>query len=237
MSGILPHLSTGDNFAIGRTDGWVVERKFRAVATAPSTVPFTILLLDRQYLAASDSTFVRHVRQVHHREAASKLSQVKISFNPARESLNIHWIRVWRAGEAIELAPSAENFRLEENVETKRQNAGFEIEDLRPADAIDVAYTLTSSQEIRTPSSAHSIRQRVPVLDWHLSMIAPEAQPITADCTLAEIETETQSLDDGSQLLSLARHRPPSGDPEDTRHPSLVSSEPASTSLRLRELE
>lgn len=200
MSGLLTHPTSIPTPKLESAERWTVERKFRSIGTSPSNVPFTILLLDRQYYVSAGACFVRHVRQVHHREAAAKLSQINIPFVAERESLTLHWIRIWRAGEAITLLDRAEDLEIKSADDPDRQIAHFTIKDLRPIDSIDVAYTTRAHQPSRNFSAVHPIRQRVPVLDWHLSAIVPPDRQLNSRCEITELSPTVRKLSEGSNF-------------------------------------
>ena len=71
------------------------------------------------------------------REAAAKLRSIKIPFDPATESLTIHWIRIWRAGEDFSLLEQVEDLEIT-STEDGRKVAQFTMADLRPDDCIDI---------------------------------------------------------------------------------------------------
>ena len=213
MSGLLTHPTSTSSPVIEKAERWTVERKFRQVGDPPSSVPFTILLLDRQYYLAAGACFVRHVRQVHHREAAAKLRSIKIPFDPATESLTIHWIRIWRAGEDFSLLEQVEDLEIT-STEDGRKVAQFTMADLRPDDCIDLAYTTRAIHPAARFSALHPINQRVPVLDWHLSAIAPAERQLASHCRLPDSEPKVRRLSEGSQFFQWhQRDLPASGRP------------------------
>ncbi|MGI9243025.1 MAG: DUF3857 domain-containing protein, partial [Verrucomicrobiales bacterium] len=141
MSGILTSSATGDQLQFQPAAKWIVERKFRQVANVASNIPFSILLLDRQFFLRTNACFVRHVRQINHHEAAEKLSTVNIPFAPEQEKLTVHWIRIWREGETIEQVVELGDLEVKPSKLPNRSAAHLRLQDLRSGDCLDIAYT------------------------------------------------------------------------------------------------
>jgi len=172
MSGILTQSTTGDQWNVLPAGRWTVERKFRPVEADRTKPPYSGLLSDRQYYLAAGACFVRHVRQIHDAGAIAKLSPVNIPFAAHRETISIHWIRIWRDDEVIEQIGSPGDLELRPGSSPNRLVVHHTLRDLRPGDALDIAYTTRAITPRRRISASLPIRQRVPILDWHLSAIA-----------------------------------------------------------------
>ena len=200
MSGILTSSTTGDQLRYDSRAKWTIERKFRHVPAPASTVPYSILLLDRQYYLKAKASFVRHVRQINHREAATKLSKINIPFASHREGLTIHWIRIWRGGEALEQISSADALGISASSIPNRVTAQFVLSDLRPGDALDIAYTIKANSSALGFSVIQPLRQRLPVLDWHLSAIVPSDAQLRSRLPADLGEAEMKTLSEGSSF-------------------------------------
>ena len=200
MSGTLTSSTTGDQLRYETRAKWTIERKFRDVSAPASTVPYSILLLDRQYYLKAHACFVRHVRQINHREAATNLSKINIPFASQREGLTIHWIRIWRGGEALEQISSADALGVSASSIPNRVAAQFVLSDLRPGDALDVAYTIKASSGTPGFSAIQPLHQRLPVLDWHLSAIVPADAQLRSRLPADLGEAEVKTLSEGSSF-------------------------------------
>lgn len=201
MSGTLNPTTTGEQLKVLPAASWTVERKFRFDDDNPSTAPFSVLLLDRQFYVAAGACFVRHVRQIHNEAATVKLDQVNIPFAPHRESITIHWMRIWRGGQAIEQIDSESDLELRDGNSPNRLVVHHALKDLRPGDALDIAYSTKAITPRRRFSTSLLIRQRVPILDWHLSAIAPKDSPVESKCQQQELQPVARQLSEGSHFL------------------------------------
>jgi hypothetical protein len=209
MSGLLTQLSASNQLQLKAPVQWAVERKFRHVDEPSATVPFTLLLLDRQYYLAQSACFVRHIRQVHHREAIESLSQINIPFAHDHENLIVHWIRIWRAGEVIDQVASVDELTVVESKQANRLITRSTLQDLRPTDSIDVAYTLKAHTPSRRFSAVHPQRQRVPICDWYVSAIAQSEVKIYSHCTEENLEPVVKKLSEGSRFYQWSQRDVP----------------------------
>ena len=178
----------------------MVERKFETPDKGSTRTPYSVLLLDRQYYLSAGGCFVRHVRQIHEQDAARKLSQINIPFAPHRESINIHWVRIWRGGQAIEQVKSSDELEVRAASQPNRLVVHLELDDLRLGDTLDIAYSTKAHKPRRRFSASHPIRQRVPILEWHLSAIAPKDCPLESKCHQGELQSAVRQLSEGSHF-------------------------------------
>jgi len=112
------------------------------------------LLVERQINAAENETFFHNVRQILSLAGVQNGANVAIDFNPAYQSLNIHWIRIWRGlkfSDQLDLQrikiiqPERD---LDDYVFEGDQTAMLVLNDIRVGDIIDCAYSIRGSNPV-----------------------------------------------------------------------------------------
>ena len=123
-----------------------------------------MLLQEQQINALQDKAFFHTDLQVLTIDGVQRDSTLKIDFNPAYESVTLHWVRIWRGAqhldrldtnkvEIVQNEKDQEEFTLNEE-----KSVILVLDDVRVGDIIDYSY---------------SIQGRNPVFGSHFSAIVP----------------------------------------------------------------
>ena len=130
---------------------WVAPLSFNRLSAIDQAQPgedSRQLLVDRQVNAATNEGFFHDVRQVFTPAGVKNWATFTKDFEPAREMLTFHWIRIWRGSNALNRLDPAKiriiqpERDLEENLFYGTKSAVLFLEDVRPGDIIDCAYTI-----------------------------------------------------------------------------------------------
>ena len=107
-----------------------------------------LLLRDVQVNARTQETFHHEARQLLTREGVQNGSHLSIDFNPGRQSLVLHWVRIWRGANAFNkldlekvkvIQPERDLGRY---LFTGGKTALLLLDDVRAGDVVDYAFTL-----------------------------------------------------------------------------------------------
>ena len=125
--------------AIGTTPGgerwWLVDRQVRVAGTQRSAYVHTI---------------VEAVTEGGVAEAA----KVEVSFDPSYATLTLHDVRIWRHGQPVSRLADAQvkvlqrEPDLESRIYDGRRTASLVLPDVRPGDAVEVAYTVSGRNPV-----------------------------------------------------------------------------------------
>lgn len=141
-------------FSVGPAPEWAWEREVAWDTPHRDDEHVLLLLADTQHDPVQKITHERNVRRLNSPEAVQKLSHVEIDFDPETQRLVVHEIRVWRQGEYKSYAdPNRFFFRqredsLEAQILHGRVSAIVVLDDVRPGDALELSYSLTTTREL-----------------------------------------------------------------------------------------
>lgn len=117
-----------------------------------------LLLFDQQYNLEQEAVYYRVVRQITSEAGVQSSSQITVTFSPSYQQLVFHTIRVLREGKVIDQLNLSKikllrnETNLERFVYSGLYTAYLNLEDVRPGDKVEYAYT---------------VRGMNPVLDHH----------------------------------------------------------------------
>ena len=143
-----------ERFAAGPLPTWVVPCSFPEGVKAKPGAPVTHLLLSRQMHAEQRQMCLQSAVRLETMEAVQHESQWRVQFEPRTQQLCLHWIRI-RRGEKVFEHANLERFRVLQREEALE---GFVVdgcctlllllEDVRPGDILESAYTLKTEPRI-----------------------------------------------------------------------------------------
>lgn len=137
--------------AVAAPSAWISPLAFQRLtkpADTNSGLGSRLLLRDLQIHARAQETFQHEARQLLNREGVQSGSRLAIDFDPSRQSLVLHWIRIWRGTNVFnELDPGKikviEPERdLDRYLFTGKKTALLLLDDARAGDIVDFAWTL-----------------------------------------------------------------------------------------------
>lgn len=154
-------------FQVAPPASWVKPQFFSRQATSSlpdASADDHVLLLEQQINAGQNERFIHSVRQILTLGGVQKDATLTMDFNPAYESLTLHWARIWRGGQHLErldtnqvkvVQPERE---VDQFILNGKKSAILVLDDVRVGDIVDYAYSLKGSN---------------PVLDSHFSATVP----------------------------------------------------------------
>lgn len=147
-------------FRIARPAAWVEPVPFDPSAPAPpgaSTDGTAHLLIETQEHVGEGSTFVRYGRRLQGAAAVAGNSELSLSWDPTYQTLTLHEVVIYRNGEARNLL-RPEKVRIlerERDLEARmldgRLTAVIVLEDVRPGDVLEYAFTRSGRNPIFGP--------------------------------------------------------------------------------------
>ncbi len=144
------------------------------------------LLVDEQYDLATQSSFQHYARQILNSTALQDESNLEITFIPSYQKLKIHYVRLIRGNEVIDLLKH-QKFNViqrEQSLEYKLYDGSLSailmFEDVRVGDVIDYAYTYVGENPIFGGKFLGSFRWQtdVPVDKIFYRMVVPKGRTI-----------------------------------------------------------
>ncbi len=133
---------------------WISSCAFDDSFKASNGAQITYLLIDNQIHAERHELFVRQVIRLESMEAVQNWSQWKVLFEPKRQLITLHSLKIRRGQNEIDQShlEKAHFLQREEGLERFVMLGWFTLlmilEDVRPGDILDFAYTIESSSEL-----------------------------------------------------------------------------------------
>ncbi len=130
---------------------WVSSRSFdRPPANEPAdpSLDYRWLLSDRQINAQNDEEFLHEVRQPLTSAGVQFASHMVINYDPACQSLTLHWARIWRGTnkldrlDASRLRVTEPGLTANEWLFGSEKTAMLLLDDVREGDIVDYAYSI-----------------------------------------------------------------------------------------------
>lgn len=112
------------------------------------------LLAERQINAAENETFFHNARQILSIAGVQNGANIAIDFNPAYQSLKIHWVRVWRGASFFDrldlkkikiIQPERD---LDDYLFEGDETAMLVLDDIRVGDIVDCAYSISGGNPV-----------------------------------------------------------------------------------------
>lgn len=145
---------------------WVDLDAPESELAAGDGIPVTTLFADWQHDAASHSTFHRSVRRLETMQAVQALAQWRLQFEGRTHEVRIHWIRILRGDSTLEQGRPGKIriLQREEGLDRLVIDGWWTVllllEDVRPKDVLDVAYSIRTRPRLLSENA--SIRFHLP---------------------------------------------------------------------------
>src|ERR1044071_226373 len=171
---------------VGPVPDWVVPCSYAPDFKTKCPAAVTHLLIDRQLNAELHETFVRSAIRLETRQGVQHESQWRLEFSPQTQSIDLHSIQIRRGSDEIEHAGL-------DRIQFLQRESGLEgfvidgwvtllllIEDVRPGDVLECAYTIASCSRLIPESCAalFTIPEKVHFGKHHLSVRFAETQQL-----------------------------------------------------------
>ena len=163
---------------------WVVSCAFDENFKPANGAQITHLLIDNQIHAERRELFVRQVIRLETMEAVQHWSQWRLQFEPKRQLITLHSLKIRRGQNEIDQSnlDKAHFLQREEGLERFVIHGWFTLlmilEDVRPGDVLDFAYTIESSSELFPNHGGHffTLPQGMPVGQYHFAVQFADAR-------------------------------------------------------------
>ncbi|HEY2329371.1 MAG TPA: DUF3857 domain-containing transglutaminase family protein [Verrucomicrobiae bacterium] len=146
---------------VGVKPDWVEECSYDMEFKGENERHTTNLLLDRQIHAERSEDYVHEAVRLETMEAVQHLSQWRLQFEPQAQSITFHFIRVKRGKEIFEQLNFERGhlFQREEGLNRFVIDGWFTylqvLEDVRPGDVLEWAYTIRTTGKILSEYCVH----------------------------------------------------------------------------------
>ena len=162
----VPLVESAQFYRFAAPAAWVAPIETGSPATAPTggaDASTWVQLLDRQInISETGDDFYRHIAvKVLNSVGVDDYSQIDLAVDPAFQTLDIHRLRVVRAGEIIDQQKLARITELPQETELRnriyngRYNIDIVLSDVRAGDVIEYSYTV-HSRELIFPGSFYT---------------------------------------------------------------------------------
>jgi tetratricopeptide (TPR) repeat protein len=198
----------GDCVSVSPPGAGVIVREPDCAWRPAESLAHDLVLLDRQHLVAEHATYCRVVDRLNTPQAVRSCSQWQVDFDPATDRIIVHWLRVLRDGAVIEHTNPA-GFRClqrEENLERCIIDGGASLlvllEDIRPGDVLDTAYTIKSTPRLMADhfSNFTCVSYPVHVGQLFVSFRFPEGRPLAWKSNISSLMPVDATVDGVREL-------------------------------------
>src|SRR5947209_18413650 len=156
------------------------------------------------------------VEQVSTAAAVEKVSQLRLDFEPSYQSLVIHHINILRAGQTINaLRPSEikiieQEGELDERLFNGTLSAVAFLEDVRPGDVIDYAYSVNGDNPVLAGNYADvfTLAKGDPVDYLHARLLWPSARKLFVRPQQTDVQPAVNQLGDETEYVWERRDVP-----------------------------
>lgn len=205
----------GDRFRVEPSPAWVVRRKVMNIQRQPGE-PVSMLLMDRQIHAPSNTRYTRIVRRLETHQAVQDLGTIELGFDPATQLLLIHGVSIFRAGNLVNHAIESafelfqREAKLESDVLTGALTALLVLKDIRIGDVLDVEFSVTSDSELLGEHYwfTELIGNTFPIGRQWLSWIEREGQSLYVQAPRGLGTYERETSDTGNTRTWCFEHTP-----------------------------
>ena len=147
--------------------GWVKPNFFeRALQYAPMSAGENErwLLIETEINVPESATFCHRVKQICSYAGVQNGAQISLDFDPGYESLQLHWVRIWRGTNFLnrldrdKIKIIQQERDLEQHELNGQYSAILVLEDVRVGDVIDYAFTFQGDNPVFGGRFARSIQ-------------------------------------------------------------------------------
>jgi tetratricopeptide (TPR) repeat protein/transglutaminase-like putative cysteine protease len=217
--------SNAVSYAIGPPQAWVQALDPDAVATsAPGRARGGVeyILVDNQASVSPAATFTHYTTRLTNEEGLQAGADLRAEFDPNYQSLTLHWLRVKRDG-VWQDRLARDTFQLirrEQNLDMQmldgRYSAICHLQDVRPGDEVDFAFTVAGANPVFNGLFVDSfpISFSLPVHTFSTRVIVPPHRSIPFKRLGPGIDPEHESQPDGSEVLTWKQNDLPEVQPD-----------------------
>jgi len=146
---------------------WVKPSFFeRALQNAPVSAGENErwLLMETEINVPKSATFCHQVKQICSYSGVQDGAQISLDFDPSYESLQLHWVRIWRGTNFLnrldrdKIKVIQQERDLEQHELNGQYSAILVLEDVRVGDVIDYAFTVQGNNPVFGGRFAHSMQ-------------------------------------------------------------------------------
>ena len=196
---------------VGPPSAWVAPLMFSRPAKTAETLGEDqhLLLMDRQINVAENERFIHLARQIRNYSGVEKGSMVTVEFEPDFETLDFHWIRIWRGTNCLERLSRDKLKLIQQEPELSdlmifgRQNAVAVLDDVRAGDIVDYAYTLRGVNPVLSGRFYDQVpvQLRVPVDRLRTRLVWPAQRGLYLTNHLCSVKPATVRRADGFEFI------------------------------------
>lgn len=193
-------------FLRGAPGAWVEHSAVPAPPSAPEE-PAGCLLLDEQLdLTGSEAKVYRRTVHMAHSEAGvEQISELQIQFNPAFETLTLHWVRLRRGGAEFDALEDAdiELLRHERDLYARVYRGDYlavvQVRGVRAGDQIDCAYTVLGQNPVYGGGCDFTVRHSFtsPIGRRLCRVLHSPSRPVEIHARGPAVPFEERALPDG----------------------------------------
>jgi hypothetical protein len=194
---------THERVTVGAEPAWITRLDYDPDASSPNTdASELIVLYDKQVEAQKQQSFVHMVRRVLNGAGVQSGSHLQMAFDPAYASVQIHRLQIRRGGQVLNrLDPDKiqvlqRERELERYIYSGQLSVVVFLEDVRPGDDIEYAYTLTGSNPIFDGKCFDSVALQWPlaVHRFRFRLLWPEGRPLFVKTQGTEVQPVIREL-------------------------------------------
>ena len=215
------------SFAVKPAPTWIKAAEVNTTS-ASSGHPSSILLDDQEIRLSSGTVdrFYRHVERADTTAGLERVSQLRFDFEPAYQTLAIHFVRLIRGNQTIQaLNPSEiKVIQKEEELDEQLYNGTLEavafLNDVRVGDIVDYAYTVTGDNPVFGGRFADRfyLADSRPLQSMRLRILSPSSRALHIGNRGTDLQPRVISLNNETEYL-WEQSNVPAVDLEDSTPP------------------
>lgn len=208
----------------GPAPSWVIPHSVDVLSDPPKegvSDGLWVVLSDRQINLAEETFYQHHARKLLNEGAVQNASRVIATFHPEYETLTWHKLVVHRGGSrsdrlsehSIRILNRESN--LEDHLYDGSRTAVIEVQDVRPGDIIEYAFSIKGSNPIMKGKFADILPTStyIPIREMHVRLLEPAGREVAFRQNLPVLTLE-RNLTDGMTDLRWSGFNIPAVQPE-----------------------
>lgn len=142
---------------VGAPAAWVVPILYNPAGKSDFTnspLPLRWVLLDHQIAAVNNESFHHEILQVTTAAGVDPGSRISINYDPSYQLLTFHWIKIWRGTNGFNRLDPDKVQVVQSSLDpllmlfSMEKTAVVTLDDVRPGDVIDYAYSLQGNSPL-----------------------------------------------------------------------------------------
>ncbi|SFG66907.1 DUF3857 domain-containing protein [Pontibacter chinhatensis] len=169
--------------------GWVMKLPLRNATSITSNDVnggFHYLLLSLQHEVEREEVYRQNTYKLLTEEGVQYSSEIRLSFDPSFEQLQLHRVQVWRNGKAIDKLDLSKvkviqrEAGMDAGIYDESLTAILVLDDIRVGDVVDYAYTLKGRNPVFDGKffTSFNLQQYDPVDEMLVNIIVPQARKL-----------------------------------------------------------